>query len=48
MVRSMMSMEDLPLSFCGYVLKIATYLLNRVLIQFQKPHMNCELARNQV
>ena len=48
MVRSMMSMEDLPLSFWGYVLETTTSLLNRVLIQFQKPHMNCELARNLV
>jgi hypothetical protein len=30
MVRSMMSQNDLPLSFWGYALKTATFTLNRV------------------
>ena len=29
MVRSMMSLTDLPLSFLGYALEIATFTLNR-------------------
>ena len=29
MVRSMMSLTDLPLSFWGYALEIATFMLNR-------------------
>ena len=29
MVRSMMSLTDLPLSFCGYALEIAAFTLNR-------------------
>ena len=30
MVRSMMSQSDLPISFWGYVLKTAAFILNRV------------------
>ena len=30
MVRSIMSMENLPLTFWGYALETATYLVNRV------------------
>ena len=30
MVRSMMSFTDLPMSFWGYALEIATHTLNRV------------------
>ena len=29
MVRSMMSLTDLPLSFCGYGLETAAFMLNR-------------------
>ena len=29
MARSMMSLTDLPLSFWGYALEIATFMLNR-------------------
>ena len=29
MVRSMMSLTDLPLSFCGYALETAAFTLNR-------------------
>ena len=31
MIRFMMSMSELPISFWGYALDIAVYLLNRVL-----------------
>ena len=31
MMRSMMNFADLPMSFYGYILKTAAYLLNRVL-----------------
>jgi hypothetical protein len=34
MVRSMMSQTDLPLSFCGYALKTAMFILNRVPTKF--------------
>ena len=30
MVRSMMSQSDLPISFWGYALETATFILNRV------------------
>ena len=30
MVRSMMSQTDLPISFWGYALETATFLLNRI------------------
>ena len=29
MIRSMMSLTDLPLSFCGYALETTTFTLNR-------------------
>ena len=48
MVRSMMSLTDLPLSFWGYALEIATFTLKG---HHQNPlrrrRMNCGLARNQ-
>ena len=48
MVRSMMSLTNLPLSFWGYALETAAFTLNR---HHQNPLrrrlMNCGLARNQ-
>ena len=49
MVRSMMSLTDLPLSFWGYALETTTFLINRAPSKnLLRPHrMNCGLARNQ-
>ena len=42
MVRSMMSLTDLPLSFWGYALETAAFTLNPL----RRHHMNCGLGRN--
>ena len=42
MVRSMMSLTNLPLSFWGYALETAGHHLNPL----RRHHMNCGLARN--
>ena len=48
MVRSMMSLTDLPLSFWGYALETAAFTLNRHhLNPLRRLLMNCGLARNQ-
>ena len=47
MVRSMMSLTDLPLSFWGYALGIATFTLNRAPSNPLRRHrMSYGLARN--
>ena len=47
MVRSMMSLTDLPLLFWGYALETAAFTLNRAPSKSVKRHlMNCGLARN--
>ena len=48
MVRSMMSLTDLPISFWGYALETAAFTLNRAPSKSieMTPHMNCGLARN--
>ena len=47
MVRSMMSLTDLPLSFWGYALETATFTLNRHRLNPLRRHrMNYGLARN--
>ena len=47
MVRSMMSLTDLPLSFWGYALETATFTLNRApLNPLRRHHMNYGLAVN--
>ena len=48
MVRSMMSLTDLPLSFWGYALETAAFTLNREPPNPLRRHlMNCALARNR-
>ena len=48
MVRSMMSLTDLPLSFWGYALEISAFTLNRHHLNPLRQHlMNYGLARNQ-
>ena len=48
MVRSMMSLTDLPISFWGYALKTVAFTLNRAPSNpLRRHHMNCGLARNQ-
>ena len=48
MVRSMMSLTDLPLSFWGYALETAAFTLNRAYLNpLRRCLMNCGLARNQ-
>ena len=48
MVRSMMSLTDLPLSFWGYALETAAFTLNWAPSKSVEIHqMNCGLARNQ-
>ena len=48
MVQSMMSLTDLPLSFWGYALETAAFMLNRALSNPLRRHrMNYGLARNQ-
>ena len=48
MVRSMMSLTDLPLSFWGYALETAAFTLNRHHLNPLRRHlMNFGLARNQ-
>ena len=48
MVRSMMSLTDLPLSFWGYNLETAALTLNRHhLNPLRRLLMNCGLARSQ-
>ena len=48
MVRSMMSLTDLPLSFWGYALETAAFTLNRAPSKnpLRRHRMNCGLARN--
>ena len=47
MVRSMMSLTNLPLSFWGYALETAAFTLNRPPSKsIEKHHMNYGLARN--
>ena len=48
MVRSMMSLTDLPLSFWGYALETAAFTLNRAPSKSIEttPYMNCGLSRN--
>src|SRR5215216_1578030 len=47
MVRSMMSLTDLPLLFWGYALETAAFTLNRAPSKSLRRHrMNCGLARN--
>ena len=48
MVRSMMFLTDLPLSFWGYALEIATFTLNRAPSKnpLRRHRMNYSLARN--
>ena len=47
MVRSMMSLTNLPLSFWGYALETATFMLNRAPSNALRRHrMNSGLARN--
>ena len=47
MVRSMMSLTDLPLSFWGYALETATFTLNRAPSNPLRRHrMNYGLAKN--
>ena len=45
MVRSMMSLTDLPLSFWGYALVTDAFALNRA--PLRRHRMNCGLARNE-
>ena len=48
MVRSMMSLTDLPLSFWGYALETAAFTLKgHHLNPLRRRLMNCGLARNQ-
>ena len=48
MVRSMMSLTDLQLSFWGYALETAAFTLKgHHLNLLIRHHMNCGLARNQ-
>ena len=48
MVRSMMSLTDIPLSFWGYALETAAFtLIGHHLNPLRRHHMNCSLARNQ-
>ena len=48
MVRSMMSLTDLPLSFWGYALETAAFALNRAPSKnpLRRHRMNCGLGRN--
>ena len=47
MVRSMMSLTDLPLLFWGYALETAAFTLKGNHINpLRRHHMNCSLARN--
>ena len=48
MVRSMISLTDLPLSFWGYALETAAFTLNRAPSKnpLRRHLMNCGLARN--
>ena len=47
MVRSMMSLTDLPLLFWGYALETAAFTLKRHhLNPLRRHYMNCGLARN--
>ena len=48
MMRSMMSLTDLPLSFWGYILETATFTLNRAPSKnpLRRHRMNYGLARN--
>ena len=47
MVRSMMSLTDLPLSFWGYALETAAFTLNRGPLNPLKRHrMNCGFETN--
>ena len=46
-VRSMMSLTDLPLLFLGYALETAAFMLKgHHLNPLRRHHMNCGLARN--
>ena len=47
MVRSMMSLTDLPLSFWVYALETTAFTLNRPPSKsLRRHHMNCGVARN--
>ena len=47
MVQSMMFLTDLPLSFWGYALETATFMLNRAPSNpLRQHHVNYGLARN--
>ena len=47
MVRSMMSLTDLPLLFWGYALETTAFTLKgHHLNPLRRQHMNCGLARN--
>ena len=46
MVRSMMSLTDLPLSFWDYALETAAFTLNRAPSKLRRHCMNYGLARN--
>ena len=48
MVRSMMSLTDLPLLFWGYALETAAFMLKRAQSKnpLRRHRMNCGLARN--
>ena len=47
MVRSMMSLANLPLAFWGYALETVAFMLNRAPSNPLRRHrMNCGLARN--
>ena len=48
MVRSMMSLTDLPLSFWDYALETVAFMLNRAPSKnpLRRHRMNCGLARN--
>ena len=47
MVRSTMSLTDLPLSFWGYALDTTAFTLNKDRLNLLRQHrMNCGLARN--
>ena len=44
MVRSMMSLTDLPLSFWGYALETTALMLGHHVNPLRRHHMNCGLA----
>ena len=48
MVQSMMSQSNLPISFWGYALETAAFLLNRLLSRFRRHHMRYGLRSLRV